>query len=414
MTPWLFPLLMLPAIGFWAWLYFSPLRRRSLRHCLGRPDDPDEPLQSDPEEGLPAVAILCPGRNEAEHLPRTLPPICEQDYPGDLRVIFIDDESDDGTPEITAEMAERYDRLEVVRNTEPPRDGWVGKCWAIEQGMKRLAELEEAGEGPYRFVCMTDADIDWDRSALRQAMRLEAATGADVVGLLPELESSLVTERLAMSAMVLGIGIILPLERAMDPRSPWTVISGAFICVRRSLYEGVGRHSAVRNKIIEDIGLGEVLKARGGRMRLVRAQGLLNCEMYESWSDLWEGLTKNAYAGLLYNPWLTAGFAMATVALNIAPVLCLIAGAVAVAAGAGWPVALGTAAAALVVFLQVRMTGKATQAIGLPPIYRWALPVSSALYLLLIAGSMWRYYRGGNVWKGRSYGGSDLQPLDAD
>jgi glycosyltransferase involved in cell wall biosynthesis len=41
--------------------------------------------------------VVVPARNEAGTLPLTLPLLLAQDYPGDLRVIVVDDRSDDGT-----------------------------------------------------------------------------------------------------------------------------------------------------------------------------------------------------------------------------------------------------------------------------------------------------------------------------
>ena len=61
-----------------------------------RPTDEDRPQAADPAR-WPALAVLVPARNEAEALPRTLPALLAQDYPGDWRVVVVDDRSADGT-----------------------------------------------------------------------------------------------------------------------------------------------------------------------------------------------------------------------------------------------------------------------------------------------------------------------------
>ena len=50
---------------------------------------------------------MVPARNEAESLPVTLPALLAQDYPGEFRVYLVDDNSDDGTGEIAAELGRR-------------------------------------------------------------------------------------------------------------------------------------------------------------------------------------------------------------------------------------------------------------------------------------------------------------------
>jgi len=401
MLPWLPPLALLPVLLLWVWIWLNPRRRRSLRY-LRETETRVDTGRTLPDARLPPVAILSPGRNEAEHLEALLPALLEQDYP-DHRVIFIDDGSDDGTEAVTARLAARDPNLLVFRNEVPPPRGWVGKCWALHRGMEHLAALERAEGRRYPLVCFTDADVHWDRQCLRRAVTHQAETGADVLGILPHLKFGSTPERLALSAMVMAIGVVLPLEKAMDPRSPRTLLSGAFILARRSLYEAIGGHGAVRDRIIDDIGLGEAMKAAGGRVRLTATRSLVTCRMYEDWPDLWEGLTKNAYAGLGYGPLLAGGFMLATLLANIGPPFYLVAAIIWGLAGGGLPAWLTAAGAAGVLLVQVRVAGAATRVLELPARYRLSLPVSSALYLALIAGSIWRHYRGGNTWKGRHY-----------
>src|SRR5260370_26805544 len=45
----------------------------------------------------PSVVAVVPARDEAAVLPETLPTLLTQDYPGQLTVLLVDDESTDGT-----------------------------------------------------------------------------------------------------------------------------------------------------------------------------------------------------------------------------------------------------------------------------------------------------------------------------
>ncbi|WP_206443168.1 glycosyltransferase, partial [Candidatus Protofrankia californiensis] len=53
-----------------------------------------------PPGGWPAITMIVPARDEAEMLPKTLPTLLGQDYPGQLRVVLVDDSSDDGTGDV--------------------------------------------------------------------------------------------------------------------------------------------------------------------------------------------------------------------------------------------------------------------------------------------------------------------------
>ena len=99
----------------------------------------------------PPVAAVVPARNEAESLPVTLPALLAQDYPGAFRVFLVDDNSDDGTGEIAAELGEKAARaggapLTVVQGRARPA-GWAGKVWAMGQGWAE-ATRRDAAEAP--------------------------------------------------------------------------------------------------------------------------------------------------------------------------------------------------------------------------------------------------------------------------
>src|ERR1700736_2800960 len=78
------------------------------------------------ESGWPRVVAIVPARDEADVLPLTLPTLLDQDYPGDYRIILIDDASGDGTADAAEKLAlERSsNRLRIVRSDGPP-SGWA-------------------------------------------------------------------------------------------------------------------------------------------------------------------------------------------------------------------------------------------------------------------------------------------------
>jgi len=394
---WIALIASLLAAGVWSWINLTG-RGASLDHVLDA--DVAPPIdETDP----PRVAVICPGRDEARWLPETLPAICTQ-HGVDHRVIFVDDDSSDATPGICAELTERFDNLTVMRNEQDPPAGWVGKAWAVHQGVQALREMNDFDP---RWVCFTDADIHWHPGCLRAALDHAAAHDAQLVCLLPRVDNQTAWERLALSQMALAIGVVLPLDRAMDPRRPDDAIgAGAFLLVRRDNYDAIGGHEAVKGQMVEDIELTRALKRSGVRLRIAHTQTLLHCRMYEGLADLWEGLTKNAFAAL-ERSWLRfAALFVGTLICNILPPVYAVAG------GLGWwlmdgPAAHVFAVAALLGVISLLWQARAMRAVrrvmAMPWWYVWSLPVGSAFYLMIVCASVGRHLRGRTEWKGRRY-----------
>ncbi|MEM8738489.1 MAG: glycosyltransferase [Planctomycetota bacterium] len=406
------------AVLVWAWINFGGGYGRSTHHQLPQPPPEPPPGTAATSEAnelsgalpgaFPGVVILTPGRNEAEHLPTVLPELCEQDYP-EFRVVFVDDASDDATPEIVAAMTARYPQLTAVRNTQEPPPGWMGKCWAIHHGYEAWrAEASPAGSAEPSWLCFTDADIHWHPRLLRTAMEHALEHDADLVGVTPTLRFGGPAEAIVQLQLVLALGLLFPFEKAMDPDSPIALTGGAFILVRRSYYDRLGGHEAVKGEMVEDLKLGAAVKALGAKHRVAVAGDLQWCRMYHGPADMWEGLTKNAYAGLDHRWWKALPLCAAVALLNVGPPLYLLAALVVMACwfSAAWLGVALLAAAALL--LQARALNAARKLMRLPWPYAWTLPLGSAAYLVITFVSILHYYTKGNAWKGRRYAASPL------
>lgn len=165
----------------------------------------------------PAVTAVVPARNEADMLPVTLPALLGQDYPGEFRVVLVDDRSDDGTAGIAAGLAARSARdggppLTVLAG-QPRPDGWAGKVWAMAQG------AAAAGAEAPEYLLFTDADIAWAPGALRAIVA--AATGDDraVVSQMALLRAETAWERVIVPAFVYFFAQLYPFRRVNSPAS---------------------------------------------------------------------------------------------------------------------------------------------------------------------------------------------------
>jgi chlorobactene glucosyltransferase len=243
-----------------------------------------------PPARTPPVSILVPARNEERSIERCLRSLLAQDYP-EFEVVVLDDQSTDGTPDLIAEMAGRESKLVAVQGVQPPA-GWLGKQWACYQ-------LAQAATG--ELLLFTDADTVHEAQALSRAVAALFEESADLLSAMPRQEVTTWSEKLVIPVMPWSFFAFLPLGIAFRVKaSSLAAAVGQFMLFRRSAYDRVGGHRAVRQDLVEDIALARLFKARGRRWRLVDGEHLLSCRMYGSWSEVRDGFSKNLWAAFGY------------------------------------------------------------------------------------------------------------------
>jgi glycosyltransferase involved in cell wall biosynthesis len=405
----------------WVGLWVSPVHRVTFRDVLDA-----EPGAATPADA-PPVTLVAPARNEAAVLPVTVPTYVAQTYPR-LRVVLVDDQSDDDTPRVLADLAARFPGVVVVRTGERP-PGWLGKTWAVATGVAaatgaaeatgvRTASIDvAAGPSPSgELYLFTDSDCALHPDAVATAVRFLLSRDLDLLSVLPRMEFGPYCEKIGLPGLVTVLGMMFPLGVVNNPASPLALAAGGFILVRRGAYDRIGGHAAVRHHVVEDVNLAKLAKASGVRTHTRLTRNLVTTHMYDGWADLWEGLCKNAYAGMDYDPkkfWV--GLVVGVVVMVLPPVyLAATLGwaAAATSAAAGSAGAGGAASAwvavclaAVGVIAQAAIHARTVRHMGLPVYHAVLMPLSVGLYLAAAVASAFRHhYRGGNVWKGRRYG----------
>ncbi|MEA2666480.1 MAG: hypothetical protein QOI11_3424 [Candidatus Eremiobacteraeota bacterium] len=237
----------------------------------------------------PALSVIVPARNEERAIERCVRSLLAQTLAG-YELIVVDDRSDDATPAILARLAAEHPRLRVIRGAPLP-GGWVGKPWALEQGAR-------AARGAW--LLFTDADSWHAPAACTSALAFARARGADALTIATYQELGSWGER-AVLPTILGMVLVASGSPAQlnDPRDTrHALANGQYILVSRAAYDALGGHAALRGEIVEDVAFARRLK-RDGRFRLLLAGGedLVRVRMYRSLRDVWDGFTKNVYAG---------------------------------------------------------------------------------------------------------------------
>ncbi len=223
-------------------------------------------------EGLPdsqSLSVVIPAYNEERVIGHCVDTLLAQDV-DDLEVIVVADRCTDDTESIVSDRAAHDSRILLIRNKECP-PSWAGKCTAA-----RIGADHATGD----WIAFIDADTraapELLRAALNEAQRRE--TG--LLSLLTDLECTRWFERSTQPVAMMALLSLFPPDAVNRDDRGRTFANGQFMLFDRDWYDKVGGHAAVKDDLLEDIAFAGKVKQAGGRVNVLRADGLLSCSMY--------------------------------------------------------------------------------------------------------------------------------------
>jgi len=339
----------------------------------------------------PLVSVLVPARNEADRvLAESISSMLAQDY-GRFEVIAVNDRSTDATDAILKSLAATNNRLRVIEGAEPP-PGWLGKPFALQQALNKAQ-----GE----WILATDADMIFEPAALRTAVAHALEREADAVTFIPHFAALSFWERVMIPAWAWVFLMYAICYRINNPKSPGAAAIGGFFLLRRATLERVGDYEALRDEVMEDMRLAELIKRAGGTLLINHAPGLVRTRMYRNFSEMWECCTRNWFAGMNFSLPLAMSAILSIYLIAVAPAVIAIASAVGMATGAVGFSRLFIPAA-LSWLMQVFLVFVMSIRSGVSPAYALTAPLGlGVLYAMLFDSSMRISLGRGVRWKGR-------------
>jgi hopene-associated glycosyltransferase HpnB len=332
----------------------------------------------------PTVTAVVPARDEADVIGQSLASLLAQDYPGEFRVIIVDDQSRDDTANVARRAAAgAADRLTVLSGAPLP-PGWTGKLWAMQQG------IERADEQKPEFLLLTDADIAYAPDTLRGLVAHAQERGLVLTSLMAKLRCESFAERTLIPAFIFFFQMLYPFGWVNRRDNPMAGAAGGCMLVRREALHAVGGIASIRDDLIDDCALGRRLK-RVGPIWLALTNRVRSLRPYPAVEDIRRMVSRTAYCQLRYSPLVLAGTA-AGMALTYlaAPLLAIFA--------AGLPQLIG----ALVWLMMVVAFYPTLRFYGLSALWGVALPLIALAYLVFTLDSAYQHARGrGGLWKGR-------------
>ena len=248
-----------------------------LRRLLSGRDLPPPLAPGAPPPAGP-VSVVIPARDEEERIAGVLAPL--EGDPHVAEVLVVDDESSDRTAQVAASYGAR------VITGAPLPDGWAGKAWALEQGLR-------AAQG--EWVVFLDADTR-PKPGLVAAL-VERAQDVGLLSAGPRFVCDTNAERMLMASflatLVWRFGATAADRR---PRPRRTVFNGQCVVARREELLRWGGWARVRSSIVEDVALARAWRRDGGTLGFADAADLLEVRMYGSARETWDGWGRSLMA----------------------------------------------------------------------------------------------------------------------
>ena len=360
------------------------------------------PSSSGTGAAQPLISIIVPTRNEARNIQRCIEGLQSQTY-SNLEIIVVDDGSTDATPEILEQLQAAVQdtpqrgaspTITILTGSELPT-GWAGKPHALHQGY-------QASRG--EWLCFIDADTFANPELISSTYQAAMNLQADMLSILTYQELGGFWEKVILPLVFTALSVGFPAQRVNDPHKPDAIANGQFILIRRSVYEAVGGHEAVRDQIAEDKAMAGLVKGAGFHLILGDGRDLARTRMYTSLTEIWEGWVKNIYLGMQDRLWLLLLGAIIGFAAALALPLWTIFSFTWAVLGGGWIADLVVVESLALWSYLLYKRSLVNRAMGISFWYALTLPLGALIFTAMMLTSAYRVYSGKGVsWRGRTY-----------
>lgn len=343
------------------------------------------PSVAGPLYASPFISVCVPARNEERDIQDCLRSLLEQNYP-QFEVIAVDDNSNDATGAIIASLASEYLRLTHVKGAPLP-EGWFGKPHALQQAFQRAK-----GE----YLLFTDADPVFHPTALTSAMYCMQTKNLDVLTLMPGTQFGSFWERAVQPVFFGFIGSLTRFKKVNDKEYPDAMGVGAFIMIKRDVFERIGGYEQVKQEIVEDIALVKCAKKAGASLMVADGKSVFSIRMYHSLKEIWEGWRKNMFVAMRQSIIRTLYYITVILGFVVTPYLILIYNMM---SGGSFQI-LALAAFLLTVITGTTLCGE----LRLEKKYVFLFPLGALVMSAVMLNSMIQIlFKGRTEWRGRFY-----------
>ncbi len=349
-----------------------------------------------PPADAPLISICVPARNEERNIRACVENLLAQDYPN-FEVVVLDDRSTDATPGILRQLAAQNDGPKMVSGLDLPA-GWAGKPHALFQ-----ASAAARGE----WLCFVDADTFLSPTTLSSCYVKAIETQADMFTIMTFQILGSFWEKVVMPLVMTALSVGFSPRKVNDPKRRDAIANGQFILIKRSVYDAIGGHESVKDQIVEDKAISEMVKWNGYRLIVANGYSVAQTRMYTSLPEMWEGWTKNIYLGLRDQTGLLLlgvfGAFIALIAALFLPIWPVL-GINWFTNGGGWMALIVVLESLIFWTYLICVRVQVARAMKIPAWYAFTTPLGAAIFAAMMITSAFRVISGtGVTWKGRMY-----------
>ena len=257
-------------------------------------------LESAEDEKLidKSLTIVIPTFNEEKNIIRCLNSLSKIKIPcNNLKILVIDDSSVDKTflnaKNLIPKFLSKNIKLEIIpAGPRPKEDNWVGKNWPCYVGSKKVDS---------EWVLFLDADVEIGSRCIYNALYKSCNEEIDLLSLAPKVNCNCLAEWIVQPIMTSLLTIGFPISQTNDPESQTSFAAGPFMLFKKTSYLKIGGHKGTLDKVVEDLALAEKIKSFNFKLIFLIAINDISLNMYEDFSSLVEGWSKNWFLGLERN-----------------------------------------------------------------------------------------------------------------
>jgi chlorobactene glucosyltransferase len=234
-------------------------------------------------DDLPLVSILLPMRNEENNVERVITSLINQDYKN-YEILVLDDNSEDNT--LFKLKSINSVKLNIINGKALP-EAWLGKNWACHQ-------LSQNAKGD--ILIFTDADNFYEKDAVSKSISAIINKKLGMLSAFPQQKMESLPEKLIVPLVDIILYSLLPLRLVSILNSKsLAAANGQWIVIRKGLYDLIGGHQVLKNKVVEDVEMMRLAKEKSIRVATFAGTGLVYGKMYNNMKEIIEGFTKNLY-----------------------------------------------------------------------------------------------------------------------
>jgi chlorobactene glucosyltransferase len=229
----------------------------------------------------PLVSVIIAARNEEEKISRCISSLSAQHY-RNLEIIVVDDNSSDKTKSIAETFETKDHRVKVVSAGVKPW-GWVGKSWPCQVGFQN-------SKG--KILLFVDADSVFGPLSVGNSLSYFEGSDLDMFSISPRVNLKGIWSKATLPIVSGGINLLYPMKKVNDKQSKRAYVFGTFIMIKRSVYDSLGGHAAIRERIVEDAAIAQLVKSNGFKLRVMIGDGLIKTDWESDFKSIYHGLER--------------------------------------------------------------------------------------------------------------------------